>query len=123
MLTARRVARGSLAARNDGREILEELFPDAVYVPYRKPGAALAETYYKICQAAGRPEIIFLENHGLVVSGDSPERVFGRRRQEKGRFCVQKSGIMLSARTVWFTGRKSRCFWRMIFVRQILPLS
>lgn len=41
-----------LTARKDGREILEELFPDAVYVPYRKPGAALAETYYKICQAA-----------------------------------------------------------------------
>lgn len=70
-----------LAARKDSREILEELFPDAVYVPYRKPGAALAETYYKICQAAGKPEIIFLENHGLVVSGDVAEKVIGRTEE------------------------------------------
>lgn len=70
-----------LTARKDGREILEELFPDAVYVPYRKPGAALAETYYKICQAAGEPEIIFLESHGLVVSGDLAERVISRTEE------------------------------------------
>ena len=70
-----------LTARKDGREILEELFPEAVYVPYRKPGAALAETYYKICQAAGEPEIIFLESHGLVVSGDSAEKVIGRTEE------------------------------------------
>lgn len=67
-----------LTARKDGREILEELFPEAVYVPYRKPGAALAETYYQICRAAGQPEIIFLENHGLVASGDSAEKVISR---------------------------------------------
>ena len=70
-----------LTARKDGREILEELFPDAVYVPYRKPGAALAETYYKICQAAGEPEIIFLESHGLVVSGDLAEGVISRTEE------------------------------------------
>lgn len=70
-----------LTARKDGREILEELFPEAVYVPYRKPGAALAETYYQICRAAGQPEIIFLENHGLVVSGDSAERVIDRTEE------------------------------------------
>lgn len=70
-----------LTARKNGREILEELFPEAVYVPYRKPGAALAETYYKICQAAGQPEIIFLESHGLVVSGDSAEKVIARTEE------------------------------------------
>ncbi len=70
-----------LTARKDGREILEELFPDAVYVPYRKPGAALAETYYKICQAAGEPEIIFLESHGLVVSGGQAKKVISRTEE------------------------------------------
>lgn len=70
-----------LTARKDGREILEELFPDAVYVPYRKPGAALAETYYKICQAAGEPEIIFLESHGLVVCGGQAKKVISRTEE------------------------------------------
>ena len=77
-----------LTARKDGREILEELFPEAVYVPYRKPGAALAETYYKICQAAGEPEIIFLESHGLVVSGDSAEKVIGRTEEVLEKIAV-----------------------------------
>ena len=66
-----------LTSRKDGRDILEELFPEAVFVPYRKPGAALAETYYQICQAAGKPEVIFLESHGLVASGDTAEKVIG----------------------------------------------
>lgn len=70
-----------LTARKDGREVLLELFPEAVYVPYRKPGAALAETYYQICRAAGQPEIIFLENHGLVASGDSAEKVIDRTEE------------------------------------------
>lgn len=71
-----------LAARKDGREILEELFPDAVYVPYRKPGAALAEAYFRqYCgrQALGMDgSVVFLANHGLVVSGDTAESVIVR---------------------------------------------
>lgn len=70
-----------LTARRDCREILGQLFPEAVFVPYRKPGAALAETYYRICQEAGEPEIVFLENHGLVVSNDCAERVIERTEE------------------------------------------
>lgn len=70
-----------LTARQGGKKVLEELFPGAVFVPYRKPGAALAETYYRICQAAGRPEIVFLENHGLVVSSDSEVQAIERTEE------------------------------------------
>lgn len=68
-----------LTAREDGMEILHTLFPNAVFIPYRKPGAALAETYYKLYrkqQSQGADgSVIFLANHGLVVSGDSGGRV------------------------------------------------
>lgn len=68
-----------LTARKDGGKILRQLFPEAVFVPYRKPGAALAEAYYKqYCgqQVKGTNEtVVFLANHGLVVSGDSAQRV------------------------------------------------
>lgn len=70
-----------LTARKDGEEILKQLFPGAVFVPYEKPGAALAETYYKVCQTAEDTALIFLENHGLVVSGDSAEPVIERTEE------------------------------------------
>lgn len=68
-----------LTARAGGMDVLRTLFPEAVFVPYRKPGAALAEAYYKQYrqkQAQGADgSVIFLANHGLVVSGDSAQRV------------------------------------------------
>lgn len=68
-----------LTARAGGMDVLHSLFPEAVLVPYRKPGAALAETYYKQYrgqQAQGADgSVIFLANHGLVVSGDSADQV------------------------------------------------
>lgn len=62
-----------LTARVGGMDALRTLFPEAVFVPYRKPGAALAEAYYKVFregQGQGA-SVIFLANHGLVVSGDT----------------------------------------------------
>lgn len=68
-----------LTAREGGMAALRTLFPEAVFVPYRKPGAALAEAYYKQFrkkQVQGADgSVVFLANHGLVVSGDSAERV------------------------------------------------
>lgn len=68
-----------LAAREGGMDTLRMLFPEAVFVPYRKPGAALAETYYKLYRrqrAQGADgNIVFLANHGLVVSGEDAEMV------------------------------------------------
>lgn len=74
-----------LAAREDGMEILKNLFSGAVFVPYRKPGAALAETYYKLYrrqqEQGADGSIVFLANHGLVVSGEDAETVIRRTEQ------------------------------------------
>ncbi len=74
-----------LTARAGGTDILHTLFPKAVFVPYRKPGAALAETYYKLYrrqQAQGADgTVIFLANHGLVVSGDDADGVIGKTEE------------------------------------------
>ncbi|MCM1121225.1 MAG: class II aldolase/adducin family protein, partial [Eubacterium sp.] len=78
-----------LAARSGGMDTLRALFPQAVFVPYRKPGAALAETYYKLYQkqqAQGADgSVIFLANHGLVVSGDSADEVIEKTEQVLGK--------------------------------------
>ena len=74
-----------LTARADVEEILYELFPKAVFVPYRKPGAALAEAYDKIYrrqQGQGADgTIVFLQNHGLVVSGDSGDEAIAKTEE------------------------------------------
>ena len=71
-----------LTAREDAETIVHELFPKAVFVPYRKPGAALAEAYDKIYRAeearGADKTIVFLQNHGLVVSGDDGDEVIGK---------------------------------------------
>lgn len=74
-----------LTARQGGMDALKELFPEAIYVPYRKPGAALAETYYRIyrkhVEAGNSSEVIFLENHGLVVSGNNADKVIAKTEE------------------------------------------
>lgn len=74
-----------LTARKDGREILHELFPQSIWIPYRKPGAALAETYYRLFKERRSQgpdgEIIFLANHGLVVSGENGDFVIEKTEQ------------------------------------------
>lgn len=74
-----------MTARAGGMDVLHTLFPGAVFVPYRKPGASLAETYYKLYrkqQAQGADgSVIFLANHGLVVSGDHAEDVIEQTEQ------------------------------------------
>lgn len=74
-----------LTSRKDGRKELQKLFPESVWVSYQKPGAALAEACYRACKEQGTPgneqEIIFLENHGLVVSANTPERVIDKTEE------------------------------------------
>ena len=71
-----------LAARAGGMETLRELFPEALTVGYATPGLDLARLYYQTYLAEKKrrgtsPEfqVIFLKNHGLVVSGDTAEQV------------------------------------------------
>lgn len=69
-----------LTCRKNGMEILKELFPKALMVPYATPGVALAKAYFKTYMESENRDTSgittsFLQNHGLIVSGDSPEVV------------------------------------------------
>ena len=61
-----------------GRELLEERLPEPiVWVPYQPPGlgvsSAIADSVRGFRRRHGRlPELVFLENHGLIASGASP---------------------------------------------------
>ncbi len=61
-----------LTALSDGMEELKRLFPKAAFVGYATPGIKLAKLYYAET-GQSCPDIVFLKNHGLIVSADSPE--------------------------------------------------
>jgi ribulose-5-phosphate 4-epimerase/fuculose-1-phosphate aldolase len=62
----------------EGRSILEKIFgEDMLWVPYKPPGLALSIEILKLIkdtkQGSQKTACIFLENHGLIVSGQDLE--------------------------------------------------
>jgi len=69
-----------LASRKHGMEELKKLFPDALFVPYATPGINLAKEYFKAWQENDEKtsKVIFLKNHGLIVSGKTAGEVINK---------------------------------------------
>lgn len=66
----------AIACRKNGDEVFKELFPEALIVPYATPGVGLAKAYFKAYKEYKRkterePAIVFLMNHGLLVSAET----------------------------------------------------
>ncbi|MDY3909026.1 MAG: class II aldolase/adducin family protein [Eubacterium sp.] len=69
-----------LTASNEGMDRLRSLFPEALFVEYATPGAHLAQKYFEayLKKSNGTKvvyPVIFLQNHGLIVSGDTAGEV------------------------------------------------
>lgn len=73
------IAVNAVVCRRDWREIMARLFPEAILVGYETPGVTLALALMKEMTARkteGSPcSLVFLENHGIIVSGRSAEEV------------------------------------------------
>lgn len=83
------VAANVLLCRKDGDIILKRLFPEALIVGYATPGLNLAKSYYqtlKDAQTSGDKKfsVIFLSNHGLIVSGETADEVIERNEHVIG---------------------------------------
>lgn len=61
-----------ILARKDCKKILKELFPKSICVDYTTPGIELA---LEMIKDYNNEEIIFLKNHGLIVSTDNYEEI------------------------------------------------
>lgn len=69
-----------LTCRKGGMDTLKEIFSDSLLVPYATPGIELAKAYFKAYRSRVTNEqeifdIVFLQNHGLVVSADTADEV------------------------------------------------
>ncbi|MGL4942185.1 MAG: SDR family NAD(P)-dependent oxidoreductase [Thermoguttaceae bacterium] len=63
-----------------GREECARLFPDALWVDYVDPGFTLAQTVYAanrdyIQKHNRKPQVIFLQNHGVFVGGKTADEI------------------------------------------------
>lgn len=62
--------------------VCREMFPDALYIEYTDPGYTLFKKVYdriKAYKAANgkEPQVIFLQNHGIFVGGDTTAEIEG----------------------------------------------
>ena len=69
-----------LAAKSTWKEDLLGIWPDAICIPYHTPGidlanALLIELNAYINEHNGQPSVVFLQNHGLIVSCESHHEV------------------------------------------------
>jgi rhamnose utilization protein RhaD (predicted bifunctional aldolase and dehydrogenase) len=65
-----------LACRKGGMDTLAKLFPDATLIGYAKPGYPLAILLNEAISGSSAPaKLIFLQNHGMVVSGETAAEV------------------------------------------------
>lgn len=65
-----------LTCSKEGKSILSNLFPKTLWINYATPGFKLVVKIKESLDAINQsPEIIFLQNHGLIISSNNPEKV------------------------------------------------
>ncbi len=76
-----------LAVRKDGMDTLKKLFPQSVTVGYAVPGIALARKIAEAMKRSGNADVVFLQNHGLIVSADTPKEAVKLHTEVITRIC------------------------------------
>lgn len=66
-----------LACSSEGKKIAAEIFPNFLWIEYCNPGWQLTEMIFNGLKKSPKSQIIFLQNHGLIVAGnDADELLF-----------------------------------------------
>lgn len=68
----------------EGKRILGDIYPLAVWCDYANPGEQITRRISEILQK-GRPQVIFMQNHGLIVCGDSAEECLDLQEEVNNR--------------------------------------
>lgn len=88
----------------------QDLLPDVscAHIPYRRPGLPLA---YAVQQAllAGSPNVLIMQNHGIVVGGDSVENTFNILEYVSNRLALEPRKKV--AADIEFLRERNDCHW------------
>jgi rhamnose utilization protein RhaD (predicted bifunctional aldolase and dehydrogenase) len=86
-----------------GAVVCARLFPDALWIPYIDPGFTLCVDVRKrvrefVSRSGKSPSLIFLENHGVFVTGDTADEIRStyRRVMETLRAEYSRAGIAMT---------------------------
>jgi ribulose-5-phosphate 4-epimerase/fuculose-1-phosphate aldolase len=71
----------ALVCRKGGMEELARLFPGYLCVEYAAPGVALAKKYFEAFAKNGPANVVFMQNHGLLVSGKDADSVIAKTEE------------------------------------------
>lgn len=69
-----------LTCSQEGPELVRSILPDALWVDYATPGLSLTKEIANSLQG-GQTELIFLQNHGIIVSADTPNEALERHEE------------------------------------------
>lgn len=91
-----------LTCARDAEKIARKLFPEAMWVPYVDPGFTLSMEMHERIQAytttnGHAPDVAIMQNHGLVVAGDSIDAIDKLHNEIRATLIEQyeKAGIEL----------------------------
>lgn len=78
-----------LTCAQHGAKVSAALFPDALWIPYIDPGYTLCmDVRHRVrdytAQHGQAPALLLLENHGLFVTGDTPDEIRATYRRVLG---------------------------------------
>jgi rhamnose utilization protein RhaD (predicted bifunctional aldolase and dehydrogenase) len=104
-----------LTCGRDGQAACQRLFPDALWVPYVDPGFTLCiDVRRRVEEYAAKygcqPALLLLENHGVFVSGNTPEEVRAtyRRVMDSLRKAYAAAGVAVELEVERGTGDETR---------------
>lgn len=108
----------ALTCHKDAQAILRKLFPQAIFVTYATPGVGLVRAVSKALKNekadVSKTLILFLQNHGLVVSADNVETIINeteRVTEEIEKYlAVDFAKYKLAEKVCDFVGKVSRLY-------------
>ena len=81
--------------RGSIQQICQKLSIKAAFVGYHKPGPELAQGIYKALQSVPEANVIFLQNHGIVIGADSIEGIYSVLNKIDTAFAPQEMLLLL----------------------------
>lgn len=69
-----------LACSEEGKGLIKNLFPSAIWINYANPGLELIMAFIHTMTNSKDSKMIFLQNHGFIVAGDTAEEVIQLHR-------------------------------------------
>ena len=77
-----------IACAEGGERLLAEIAPEALWIPYATPGLPLTAILRARLNESSQKEILVLQNHGLIVSDETPSIAWAKHEAFDAKVCA-----------------------------------